>query len=269
MKTEVVWIDQVPVKDPSIAGTVYCMAMRPDGQEVVVAVGVRLLIYSVATGELRTSMKGHTEAVYAVTYSKDGQQFASGGADKRVIIWTSRGEGILKYNHNDSIQCVAFNPVTNQVASGTEVDLGLWSADQKAVNKFKVPNKVTSVAWSPDGRTLAVGHYSGLISLRSNLGIEFAKIERTSPIWCMDFLPARQSQNPSTSSNAITYVADGTASPSHNNGSNGDMLVVGCWDQTLSFYSPQGDVLAKEQKLDYDPMTVKSYRTFKYTFASF
>ncbi len=31
-------------------------------------------------------------------------RFASGGADKCVIIWTSKLEGILKYSHNDAIQ---------------------------------------------------------------------------------------------------------------------------------------------------------------------
>ena len=31
-------------------------------------------------------------------------RFASGGADKTVIIWTSRAEGVLRYQHSDSIQ---------------------------------------------------------------------------------------------------------------------------------------------------------------------
>ena len=44
-------------------------------------------------------------------YSKHGKKFASGGADKQVIIWTHKAEGILKYNHSDSIQCLAYNPV--------------------------------------------------------------------------------------------------------------------------------------------------------------
>jgi intraflagellar transport protein 122 len=42
--------------------------------------------------------------VYCVAYSKDGKRFASGGADKTVIIWTSKAEGVLKFTHNDSIQ---------------------------------------------------------------------------------------------------------------------------------------------------------------------
>jgi len=50
-----------------------------------------------------------------VTYAKDGKRFASGGADKNVIIWKNTAEGILKYGHNDSIQALSYNPVTLQV----------------------------------------------------------------------------------------------------------------------------------------------------------
>jgi WD40 repeat protein len=76
--------------------------------------------------------------VYAVAYASNGKRFASGGADKTVIIWTSKAEGILKYTHNDSIQCLAYNPVSQQLASGTASDFGLWSPEQKSVAKHKV-----------------------------------------------------------------------------------------------------------------------------------
>ena len=40
---------------------------------------------------------GHKDTVYCVAYAKDGKRFASGSADKSVIIWTNKLEGILKY----------------------------------------------------------------------------------------------------------------------------------------------------------------------------
>lgn len=76
--------------------------------------------------------------MYCVAYSKDGKRFASGGADKTIIIWTSKAEGILKYSHNDSILSLAYNPVTQQLASATASDFGLWSPEQKSVAKHKV-----------------------------------------------------------------------------------------------------------------------------------
>lgn len=40
---------------------------------------------------------GHKGTVYCVAYSHDGKRFASGGADKNVIIWTDNLQGSLKY----------------------------------------------------------------------------------------------------------------------------------------------------------------------------
>ena len=43
---------------------------------------------------------GHKDTVYCVAFAKDGKRFASGGADKNVIIWTSSMEAILKYSYS-------------------------------------------------------------------------------------------------------------------------------------------------------------------------
>ena len=87
--------------------------------------------------QLVHSLKGHKDAVYTVDYSRDGKRFASGGADNNVIIWTNKGKGILKFTHNDTIQCLAYNPVNHALASCTASDFGLWSPEQKKVEKNK------------------------------------------------------------------------------------------------------------------------------------
>lgn len=103
------------------------------------------------------------DVVYSVSYSFDGKRFASAGADKTVIIWTNKvsldwrcrwkhycvvtfsnshcdlqAEGIVKYNHNDSVQVLAYNPLGQELASGTATDFGLWSPELKHVAKHKV-----------------------------------------------------------------------------------------------------------------------------------
>ena len=54
-------------------------------------------VYDTSDGTLIQPLKGHKDTVYCVAYAKDGKRFASGSADKSVIIWTSKLEGILKY----------------------------------------------------------------------------------------------------------------------------------------------------------------------------
>ncbi|CAJ1388826.1 unnamed protein product [Effrenium voratum] len=125
MRTVTLWQDKASI------------AFKPDGTQIIVAAGNRVLVYDATDGDLVHSLKGHKESVFCVAYSRHGKKFASGGADKQVIIWTHKAEGILKYNHNESIQCLAYNPVTQQLASGTASDLGLWSPEQKSVSKRK------------------------------------------------------------------------------------------------------------------------------------
>ncbi|XP_028334450.1 intraflagellar transport protein 122 homolog isoform X6 [Physeter macrocephalus] len=122
---------------------VYDLAFKPDGTQLILAAGNRLLVYDTSDGTLLQPLKGHKDTVYCVAYAKDGKRFASGSADKSVIIWTSKLEGILKYTHNDSIQCVSYNPVTHQLASCSSSDFGLWSPEQKSVSKHKSSSKIT------------------------------------------------------------------------------------------------------------------------------
>uniref|UniRef100_A0A8D3D075 Intraflagellar transport protein 122 homolog n=1 Tax=Scophthalmus maximus TaxID=52904 RepID=A0A8D3D075_SCOMX len=162
----------------ALLGLVYDIAFKPDGSQLIIAAGLRVLVYDAADGTIIQPLKGHKDIVYCVAYAKDGKRFASGSADKSIIIWTSKLEGILKYTHNDSIQCVAYNPVTHQLASCSSGDFGLWSPEQKSVNKHKVSSKITCCGWTNDGQYLALGMMNGVVSIRNKNGEEKVKIER-------------------------------------------------------------------------------------------
>ena len=60
-------------------------------------------MYNALSGEVITRIRGDKDTVFCLAYSKDGQRFASGGADNSVVIWSSEGQGLLKYTHNDKI----------------------------------------------------------------------------------------------------------------------------------------------------------------------
>ena len=136
------------------------------------AVADRVFIYDTATGESVKQIRGHRDTVYCIAYQKDGQKFATGGADNSVVIWSANGEGLLKYSHNDKIQCLSFNPVLQNLASCSVIDFGLWQADQPNVNKQKTPAKCCACDWSPDGQLLAIGLMNGLILVKDKTGVE-------------------------------------------------------------------------------------------------
>lgn len=74
------------------------MIYHPDGSQLIVAAGNKLYVYSALDGNLLQTLKGHKENVLCLSYSRDGRRFASGSADKQVIIWTSMLEGMLKFS---------------------------------------------------------------------------------------------------------------------------------------------------------------------------
>uniref|UniRef100_A0A8C8EAN4 Intraflagellar transport protein 122 homolog n=1 Tax=Otus sunia TaxID=257818 RepID=A0A8C8EAN4_9STRI len=199
-------------------------------------------VYDTSDGTLIQPLKGHKDTVYCVAYAKDGKRFASGSADKSVIIWTSKLEGILKYTHNDSIQCVSYNPLTHQLASCSSSDFGLWSPEQKSVSKHKTSSKITCCSWTNDGQYLALGMFNGIVSIRNKNGEEKVKIERTggasSPIWSICWNPSREERN--------------------------DILAVADWGQKLSFYQLSGKQIGKDRTLNFDPCCVSYFTKGEY-----
>ncbi|CAL8325259.1 unnamed protein product [Merluccius merluccius] len=241
MRAVPTWIDKVHDRD-KIEQCIYDLAFKPDGSQLIVAAGNRVLVYDTSDGTLIQPLKGHKDTVYCVAYAKDGKRFASGSADKSIIIWTSKLEGILKYTHNDSIQCVAYNPVTHQLASCSSGDFGLWSPEQKSVSKHKVSSKITCCGWTNDGQYLALGMMNGVVSIRNKNGEEKVKIERpggsSSPIWSIAWNPSKDEHN--------------------------DILAVADWGQKLSFYQLSGKQVGKDRTLTYDPCCVSYFSKGEY-----
>ncbi|KAL3679756.1 hypothetical protein R1sor_022712 [Riccia sorocarpa] len=203
MRAVVVWNDLVPEHD-GIKSICYSLAFRPDGTQLIAAVGSRVLMYDATDGDLLHSLKGHKDAVYCVVYSRDGKRFASGGADRTIIIWT------------------------HKLASGSASDFGIWSPEQKSVAKHRVSSKL-----------LALGMYNGQISIRDKNGVEQCAIERSAPVWTLQW-------------NTVQNKSSG-------------YLAVGCWDGTLSFYDRSGKQIGKDKDLGFDPCCV-SYHDGKYVF---
>ncbi|XP_040577415.1 intraflagellar transport protein 122 homolog [Lepeophtheirus salmonis] len=232
------WVDKVHDRDKN-EQCIYDLTFRPDGSQLIVAAGQRVLVYDVSDGTLIQPLKGHKDTVYCVDYAKDGKRFASGSGDKSVIIWTDKLEGILKYSHNDAIQSLSYNPVTHSLASCAISDFGLWSSEQKCVQKTKVSSRINRCAWSPDGRFLALGLNSGTVSIRFKNGDEKIKIERGGAIWGLAWNP-KPFFSESGEEDFVICVAD--------------------WSQVLGLYSANsGKLLNKERSLGFDPCNVEYF----------
>ena len=47
--------------------------------------------------------------------------------------------------------------------------VGLWSPEQKSVNKHKLNSRVTCCSWTNDGQYLALGLFCGVVSIRNKV----------------------------------------------------------------------------------------------------
>ena len=179
-------------------------------------------------------LKGHAGAVYAVAWSKDGTRLASGGADHAAVVWdAAAGRGTLKFHHETSVQALAFNPVSNVLASCSNADFGLWAPDARKVAKFQVESKILAAAWSSDGLRLALGHESGEVALRDADGRGMTLVGRgEAPAWCLAWIPSRGGLE--------DFAAED--------------LAVGSWDNRVRFYGRGGK--PRERTLDHLPCSL-------------
>jgi WD40 repeat protein/tetratricopeptide (TPR) repeat protein len=105
------------------------------------------------------TLTGHTNAIWSLTFSPNGQQLASGSEDNTINIWDVSDGSLLKTlkGHNDAVASVAFSPDGKTLASGSyDKSIKFWSLEPPALPILEGhSDRVLNVAWSPEGKMLA------------------------------------------------------------------------------------------------------------------
>jgi WD40 repeat protein len=163
---------------------VWSVAFSPDGQTLASGSGSlnegEIILWDVATGQpLGEPLAGHMSVVTSVAFSLDGKTLASGSLDASIILWdVERGEQQATLaGHTSDVWSVAFSPDGQTLASGscaqrdgsncTQGEIILWdvaSGERQAILEGH-KSLVLSMAFSPDGQTLASGSNDETIRL--------------------------------------------------------------------------------------------------------
>jgi len=156
-------------------------AISPDGKLLAsTATDKQILVWEIATGELRLQLKDQPFRIAALAFSPDSALLASGGGDKMVHLWDA-STGKLKRSlagHRDWICTLAFSPDGKSIASGScdwgfhrghdwprpvlrgaeQSEWRLWDvATGNLKRSVTETGRILSLAMAPSGKSLACG----------------------------------------------------------------------------------------------------------------
>ena len=141
------------------------VAISPDGSTFAATIRSEIHLWNIDTGEQIGILTGHTSTVNSLVFSPDGNTLVSGSWHDTVRVWdvASATQKRNLSQHQDSIRTVLYSPDGSKIASlsANSNVVHLWDTDTERYYQIKPTKGVSKIAFSPDGRTIAIGHGGG------------------------------------------------------------------------------------------------------------
>jgi len=154
-------------------GSALSVAWHPDNKIIASGMQDGTVHFWRSGARESAQMSGYPTKVRQTSWSASGRFLATGGGEQ-ITVWDFRGKGPegtrpLELNwHVDLVAALAFHPQSHYLASGgRDGRLALWHPGETlaSLDAHQLPAIAAVLAWSADGKRLAVGCESGLVRL--------------------------------------------------------------------------------------------------------
>uniref|UniRef100_A0A2K6V6F5 Intraflagellar transport protein 122 homolog n=1 Tax=Saimiri boliviensis boliviensis TaxID=39432 RepID=A0A2K6V6F5_SAIBB len=220
------------------------IAFKPDGTQLILAAGSRLLVYDTSDGTLLQPLKGHKDTVYCVAYAKDG-------------LWSPEQKSISKNKSSSKIICCSW---TND---GQYLALGMFNGiisirNKNGEEKVKIErpggslSPIWSICWNPSREEhndiLAVADWGQKLSFYQLSGKQIGKdrVLNFDPCCISYFTKGEYILLGGSDKQVSLFTKDGVrlGTVGEQNSwvwtcrvkPDSNYVVVGCQDGTISFY---------------------------------
>jgi WD40 repeat protein len=240
-------------------------------------------LWNVETGQLIKSLTNKSKTlesvVDSVVFSPDGKTLASGGWDKTVKLWNLETGQLVKTltGHKDSIKSLAFSVSGKTLASGSsDKTIKLWNVETgqeiKTLTENFLPSSGNTIAFSPDGKTLASDYIYSVKFWNIETGQAVESLTKhTSGVNSVAFSPDGKMLASGSSDRTIklwdvetkkeikSYLADNTSVKSVVFTPNGKFIVSGGDDATVKVWNIEsGELLATLVSLEKEEWVVST-----------
>ena len=155
---------------------VHSLAYSPDGETLAIARWRGIDLLDAQTGERQLSLAGHTESVHSLAFSSDSKKLASASrydADSPVRLWNARTGKLLRTltGHDRGLHSLVFSPGdTTLVGGARDGTIRVWNPNT-GKNIRTIEEWSDSLAYSPDGKKIAVSQGRDIFLLNANTGV--------------------------------------------------------------------------------------------------
>ncbi|HNB52365.1 MAG TPA: TIR domain-containing protein, partial [Anaerolineales bacterium] len=144
----------------------YSIALSPDGEHLAFGAGYgELVVWDYLEGQPEFSVTTQSnKLIWALAFSPDGATLASGGLDGYVLFWdVATGKQSSKFYAGNVVLSMAWSPDGKKLAMVSGARIVILEIETKKKTEKSLSFGLTEVAWSPNGARLAVASKDDLV----------------------------------------------------------------------------------------------------------